>query len=56
MDKKYYSVAFKRYRNEVLKDNLNNIMTGICIIIVIVIGVKAYKKYKFKGKGKKVDA
>lgn len=56
MDKKYYSVAFKRYRNEVLKANLGNIMTGLCILLLIIFGVKAYKKYILKGKGKKVDA
>lgn len=34
MDKKYYSVAFRRYRNEWLKDHLQFILTAIIVIII----------------------
>ena len=35
MDSSYYSVAYKRYRNEFLKQNLQYILTGIVVIAVI---------------------
>lgn len=56
MDKQYYSVAFKRYRNEVLKANLSKILTVVLVAIVIGFGVKTYKKYISKGKERKVNA
>lgn len=34
MDQKYYSVAYKRYRNEVLKANLGYILTGVIMSVV----------------------
>lgn len=37
MDKKYYSVAFRRYRNEWLKAHLQYILTAIIVIIVVWI-------------------
>lgn len=46
-DQEYYSIAFKRYRNEILKQNLEYILSGV---IVITIGSKIYKIVK---KGKK---
>jgi len=33
MSRDYYSIAFKRYRNEILKDNLGYILTGIVVLI-----------------------
>ena len=42
MNRKYYSVAWKRYRNEVLTQNMNLIMT---VIIVLIAAWIAYKKF-----------
>lgn len=53
MDKKYYSIAFRRYRNEWLKANLGVILTLVVVLIVVLIvlskvlkNVKAKKKLK----------
>lgn len=34
MNRTYYSIAFKRYRNEILKNNLGGIMTGVVVAVV----------------------
>lgn len=41
MNRKYYSIAWKRYRNEILIENINIIMTVIIILIALNI---VYKK------------
>lgn len=47
MDRTYYSVAFKRYRNEFLKSNLGYILTGAIVLIVALwILAKVIKKKK----------
>lgn len=43
MNRQYYSIAFKRYRNELLKKNLNYILT---VIIILIVGKFIYKLYK----------
>lgn len=43
MSKTYYSIAFKRYRNEILKDNLSYIFTGA---VVLIIAYNLYGKRK----------
>ncbi len=40
MSREYYSIAYKRYRNEVLKDNIGYVLTGI---IVLIAGVSVTK-------------
>lgn len=48
MNREYYSIAFKRYRNEILKENMNFLMTGI---VVLCVGVYVWKSvWKKKGK------
>lgn len=54
MDKKYYSVAFKRYRNEVLKANISKILLVVTILVAVIISIKFYKKTR--GRGKERDA
>ena len=49
MNKKYYSIAFKRYRNQILADNLGWILTGVIILIVALV---IFKKIRNKKKGK----
>ena len=48
MNREYYSVAFKRYRNDVLKANLGTILTGALVIGAGLIIVRVVKK---RGKG-----
>jgi hypothetical protein len=49
MDKKYYSVAFRRYRNEWLKAHLQYILTVIIVIIIAWIVLSKILKSR-KGK------
>lgn len=47
MSRQYYSVAYRRYRNEFLKEYLGYILTGaIVLILVITVVVKHRKKKK----------
>lgn len=49
MDREYYSIAFKRYRDEILKDNLGFVLTGIVFLVVIILIRKTVKKNQGKG-------
>lgn len=49
MNKDYYSVAFRRYRNEVLADNLSYILTGVVVLVGAVVVYKQIKKRKEGG-------
>lgn len=49
MNRKYYSIAWKRYRNELLAKNMNIIMTVVVILIAAWI---VYRKLRKKKKGK----
>lgn len=47
MSNEYYSIAFRRYRNEVLKENMSFLLSGgVVLIISIVIGRSIYRKKK----------
>ena len=47
MSSEYYSIAFKRYRNEVLKENMSFLLTGsVLLIIAFIAGVRIYRKRK----------
>lgn len=48
MNRDYYSIAYKRYRNSVLRENANYFLTGIVILIVIWKGAM-YIRSKKKG-------
>ena len=50
MSRDYYSVAWKRYRNEYLKENLGYILTGIIGLIIAII---LLKKFVLKKNAKK---
>ncbi|TYQ17042.1 UNVERIFIED_CONTAM: NHL repeat-containing protein [Acetivibrio alkalicellulosi] len=43
MDQKYYSIAFKRYRNEVLKANLGYVLTALMVLLICFIVFKIFK-------------
>ena len=42
MNQEYYSVAFKRYRNELLKENIHYVLTGV---VVVAVGLWVYFKF-----------
>ncbi|NLP17014.1 MAG: gluconolactonase [Clostridiales bacterium] len=47
MSSEFYSIAFRRYRNEVLKENMSFLLTGtVLLIIVIVTGRRIYRNKK----------
>lgn len=46
MNKEYYSIAFKRYRNDFLKANLEYVLTGIVIVVIASTVVSKVKKHK----------
>ncbi len=54
MNRKYYSIAFKRYRNAILKDNLNLILTVVIAVILLAVVYQKFLKKKFSiGRKKK---
>ena len=46
MAREYYSIAFKRFRNQILTDNANWFLTGAAVLLVLWFGFKAWKKRK----------
>lgn len=48
MNRDYYSIAYRRYRNELLTKNASYFLTGILILVVVVF---VYKKVVKKKKG-----
>lgn len=44
MDKKYYSVAFRRYRNEILQENIELILTLGGVLVLGLFGYKGVSK------------
>lgn len=48
MSRSYYSIAYKRYRNELLKDNFNVIFGAILVLFVGFLSYRVYKKTKNK--------
>lgn len=47
MSSEYYSIAFRRYRNEILKENMSYILTGIVVVIAAIsIGRRINNKKK----------
>lgn len=55
MDRTYYSVAFKRYRNAYLKANLGYILTGIIVVVAAIVFFVRYRKKKKAMKGEMAD-
>lgn len=48
MNRNYYSIAYKRYRNDILAQNLNWIMTVVIVLIVVWIVYKKFFRKKVK--------
>lgn len=50
MSSEYYSIAFRRFRNQMLAQNANYLLTGLVIFLVVW---RIYKVWKNKRQGKK---
>lgn len=48
MNRNYYSIAFKRYRNDILRNNISYVLTGLVVLIIVLLAVKNIKR-KRKG-------
>ena len=46
MAREYYSIAFKRYRNQILTDNASWFLTGAAVLLALWFGYKGWKKRK----------
>ena len=46
MAREYYSIAFKRYRNQILTENASWFLSGAVVLLVLWFGFKAWKKRK----------
>lgn len=51
MDREYYSIAYKRYRDDILKDNLGFILTCGSILVVLLSARTIIKKRRIKEAG-----
>lgn len=50
MNRKYYSIAWQRYRNELLTQSIGPIMTAVIVVIALLVAVSQVRKRKGKGK------
>jgi tetratricopeptide (TPR) repeat protein len=50
VNQSFYSIAFKRYRNELLRDNLGWILTVALVIIFVGVGAKKILKSRMRRK------
>ena len=48
MNRDYYSIAFRRYRNQVMGENASYVLTGILILVIALNLVKLVRKRKAK--------
>ncbi|MCD7762540.1 MAG: NHL repeat-containing protein [Lachnospiraceae bacterium] len=53
MNQKYYSIAWKRYRNEILTENVGYVLTVIVVVIVVWIIVREVLKRRNHSKNQK---
>lgn len=52
MNRDYYSVAFKRYRSEILRQYLGHVLTGsVCIVIGVWLFLKIREKTQYRREG-----
>lgn len=49
MNREYYSIAFKRYRDDFLKNNLAYVLTGGAFLVIVLFIRKLIKRNKLKG-------
>lgn len=53
MNRKYYSIAWRRYRNELLADSIGAIFTVVIVLIAAVVVYNRFFRQKLKEKRKK---
>jgi hypothetical protein len=46
--RKYYTVAFKRYRREVLQEHFSTIMTVILVLIIAIFSLRFVKRWRLR--------
>ena len=46
MNREYYSVAFKRYRNDLLRDHMGTVLTAAVVLLVAVKAVQLLRRHK----------
>lgn len=47
MSSEFYSIAFRRYRNEVLKENMSFLLTGLVLLVIAIVVIRhIYRKKK----------
>ncbi|MDE6168550.1 MAG: gluconolactonase, partial [Acetatifactor sp.] len=51
MNRDHYSVAFRRYRNDMLTANASYFLTGIAVLLIVWFVYKQWKKKKGKKGG-----
>ncbi len=49
MDREYYSIAFKRYRDDILKDNLGYVLTGGAALVIFLAVRRFVRKRRDEG-------
>jgi hypothetical protein len=47
--RQYYSKAFKRYRQEVMREHFGTMMTGAMIVIFAYVGYLFYRRFRKGG-------
>lgn len=47
-NRQYYSIAYKRYRNEILKENLTGYLTAALVLIILLVLWNKIGKKKWK--------
>jgi len=56
MDRKYYSLAFKRHRREVMQAHFGTFMTTVALLIVALVGWLIFRKVRARGKAHEAGA
>lgn len=56
MNKRYYSTAYKRYRNDFLRENIYHIFVGIALLFFASSVIRLYRKHRATRKAKEVSA
>lgn len=49
MNRNYYSIAFKRFRNDILRNNISFVLTGIVVLAVIIVIAKKIRWGRRRG-------
>ncbi len=48
MNQDFYSIAYKRYRNEILRENMGGVLTAL---LVVAVGIAVVSKFRMRRKG-----